>query len=87
MFEDIDDADSASAFFIGLTKEIGPGTANLGYGSTDMAAVVTAGTAYLYELSYGYPVNDALTITPGIAITDSDAGETTTAAVKASFSF
>ena len=31
--------------------------------------------------------NDALTITPGIAIIDVDAGETTLAAVKASFSF
>ncbi len=87
--EDIDDADSASAFFVGLTKEIGAGTAELGYASSDMGtAFDTSGlTSYAYELSYAYPVNDALTITPGIGIVDTDAGETTTAAIKASFSF
>ena len=87
--EDNEDAEDASAFFIGLTKEIGPGTAEIGYASSDM--VVFDGqvdeTAYLYEASYAYPVNDALTITPGIAIVDVDAGESTVAAVKASFSF
>ena len=91
--EDVDDeaADDASAFFIGLTKEVGPGTAEVGYASTDMANTFTVGapdeTGYLYELSYAYPVNDALTITPGVAIMDVEAGETTFAAVKASFSF
>ena len=44
-------------------------------------------TAELYEVSYAYPVNDALTITPGIAIVDVEAGESTVAAVKATFSF
>ena len=44
-------------------------------------------TGYLYEASYAYPVNDALTITPGVAILDVEAGETTLAAVKASFIF
>ena len=89
--EDIDLGDDASAFFVGLTKEVGPGTAEIGYASTDMADTFTIGapaeTGYLYEASYAYPVNDALTITPGIAIMDVAAGETTFAAVKASFSF
>ena len=87
--EDIDEGTDASAFFVGLTKEVGPGTAELGYASTDMVTGLTTdgSTGYLYEVSYAYPVNDALTITPGIAIVDTDAGETTTAAVKASFSF
>jgi len=87
--EDIDAADDASAFFLGLTKEVGPGTAELGYGSTDMAigGLVSADTGYIYEASYAYPVNDALTITPGFAIIDLEEGETTVAAVKASFSF
>ena len=87
--EDIDAADDASAFFLGLTKEVGPGTAELGYGSTDMAigGLVSADTGYIYEASYAYPVNDALTITPGFAIIDLEEGETTFAAVKASFSF
>ena len=89
--EDVDEGDDPSAFFVGLTKEVGPGTAEFGYASTDMADVFTAGTpdesGYLYEASYSYPVNDALTITPGLAIVDIEEGETTFAAVKASFSF
>ena len=86
---DVDEADDTSSFFVGLTKEIGPGTAEVGYTSTDMDPYqfgITE-TAYLYEASYSFPVNDALTITPGIGILDIDAGETTIAAVKASFSF
>ena len=88
--EDNEDAEDASAFFIGLTKEIGPGTAELGYASSDMLVFdgqVAEETAELYEVSYAYPVNDALTITPGIAIVDVEAGESTVAAVKATFSF
>ena len=88
---DIDDEDDdVSGFFVGLTKEVGPGTAEVGYLSTDMAGFplpVGDETGYLYEASYAYPVNDALTITPGVAILDVEAGESTLAAVKASFSF
>ena len=88
---DIDDVDDdTSSFFVGLTKEVGPGSFELGYTSTDMDPYAVQGvddTTYVYEASYAYPVNDALTITPGIAIIDVDAGETTLAAVKASFSF
>ena len=88
---DIDDEDDdVSGFFVGITKEVGPGTAEVGYLSTDMAGFplpVGDETGYLYEASYAYPVNDALTITPGVAILDVEAGETTLAAVKASFSF
>ena len=88
---DIDDVDDdTSSFFVGLTKEVGPGTFELGYTSTDMDPFLAQGvddTTYLYEASYAYPVNDALTITPGLGIIDVDAGETTVAAVKASFAF
>ena len=81
--------DNTSSFFVGLTKEVGPGTAEIGYASQDMDsfAAQNGETNYVYEASYAFPVNDALTITPGIAIVDQEAGETTQAAVKASFSF
>ena len=87
--EDIDAGGDASGFFLGLTKEVGPGTAEIGYLSTDMVAFdgMAGETGYAYEASYAYPVNDALTITPGLSIVDIDAGETTVAAIKASFSF
>ncbi len=89
--QDLDQAgsDDGSTFFVGLTKEVGPGTAEIGYVSTDTDPL-TLGlteTMYLYEASYAFPVNDALTITPGVGILDTEAGETTIAAVKATFSF
>ena len=93
---DTDGADDTSAFFLGFTKEVGPGTFEAGYTSTDMdpfgtltpgAELSTTETVYIYEASYAYPVNDTLTITPGFGIIDTDLGETTVAAVKASFAF
>jgi len=85
--ENVDD--DFSAFFVGLTKEVGPGTAEIGYSSSNMdpTGIGIPETIYYYEASYSYPVNDALSITPGVAIIDTDFGELTLAAVKASFSF
>ena len=89
--QDLDQAgsDDGSTFFVGLTKEVGPGTAEIGYVSTDTdpLAINLTETMYLYEASYAFPVNDALTITPGVGILDTEQGETTIAAVKATFSF
>ena len=87
--QDVDDADDASAFFVGLSKEVGPGSANIGYASTDQdpLGLGVDDQTYVYEASYAYPVNDALTLTPGLSIIDTDAGESTVAAVKASFAF
>jgi len=86
---DLAGADDTSAFFVGLTKEVGPGTAEIGYLSTDMDPYLlgVTETTYLYEASYAYPVNDVLTITPGVGMVDADGAEFTVAAVKASFSF
>jgi hypothetical protein len=41
---------------------------------------------YTYEASYAYPVNDGMTITPGIYIVEG-ATDVTGFAVKTSFSF
>ena len=72
-----------------MTKEVGPGSANIGYASTDQdpLGLGVDDQTYFYEASYAYPVNDALTVTPGLAIVDTDAGESTVAAVKATFAF
>tara|TARA_A100001035_G_scaffold246487_1_gene215432 strand:+ start:50 stop:1207 length:1158 start_codon:yes stop_codon:yes gene_type:complete len=86
---DDDTADDTSTFFAGVTKEVGPGTLEFGYASTDTDPLGLGAddTFYLYEASYAYPVNDTLTIKPGMGVIDVEAGETTFAAVKASFSF
>ena len=42
----------------------------------------------VYEASYSYPVNDAMTITPGVFVQENDgADDETGIAVKTSFSF
>ena len=42
---------------------------------------------YVYEASYAYPVNDGMTITPGIYTAEAAGGDTTGVIVKTSFSF
>ena len=52
-------------------------TGNFADGSTEY---------YMYEASYSYPVNDGMTITPGVYIKEGST-DTTGFAVKTSFSF
>ena len=40
-----------------------------------------------YEASYSYPVNDGLTITPGVYIKETSGDDLTGILVKSSFSF
>ena len=42
---------------------------------------------YIYEASYAYPINDGMTITPGIYTAEAATGDTTGVIVKTSFSF
>ena len=78
------DDDDADAIFAGLTfDEVGPGSVSLG-----MASTATATTDfYQYELSYSYPLNDGMTITPGVFITETAGEDDTGFAVTTSFSF
>ena len=41
---------------------------------------------YMYEASYSYPVNDGMTITPGVYIVEGET-DVTGVALKTSFSF
>ena len=80
-FETEDDADAA-AYFAGLTfDEVGPGSVSLGY------AEVLTGSDSQYELSYSYPVNDGMTITPGVFIAETAGDDETGVVVTTSFSF
>ena len=73
-------------YFVGLSfPEVGAGSFDIGMGTTDNFA--DGATEYLiYEASYSYPVNDGMTITPGIYIREGTTDETGFA-VKTSFSF
>ena len=53
-----------------------------------MASTATADTdLYQYELSYSYPLNDGITITPGVFITETAGEDETGVVVTTSFSF
>ena len=81
-----------SGYFVGLTfPEVGPGSVSVGLGTqknfTDAEAELLT-----YEASYSYPINDGMTITPGVYIKESEnAGGASTDdtgfLVKTSFSF
>ncbi len=77
----------SSGYFVGLSfPEVGPGSVNIA-AATD-ALYADSATEYLvYEASYSYPVNDAMTITPGIFIQETSGDDLTGIAVKTSFSF
>ena len=87
-FETSDDGTTEeSGYFFGLSfPEVGPGSVNIA-AATD-ALYADSETEYLvYEASYSYPVNDAMTITPGIFLQETDGDDLTGIAVKTSFSF
>ena len=78
------DDDDADAIFAGLTfDEVGPGSVSLGMASTETAAT----DLYQYELSYSYPLNDGMTITPGVFIKETAGDDETGVVVTTSFSF
>ena len=87
-FETSDDGTTEkSGYFVGLSfPEVGPGSVNIA-AATD-ALYADSATEYLtYEASYSYPVNDGMTITPGIFIQETSGDDLTGVAVKTSFSF
>jgi hypothetical protein len=78
------DDDDADAIFAGLTfDEIGPGSVSLGVAST----ALSSDDYYQYELSYSYPLNDGMTITPGVFIAETSGEDESGVVVTTSFSF
>ena len=75
-----------SGYFVGVTfPEVGPGSASIGAGTS--ANYTSSETEYMvYEASYSYPVNDGLTITPGVFIEEKSGDDLTGVIVKSSFS-
>ena len=79
-------SETAEGFFVGLSfAEVGPGSFDIGMGTTGNFADGDT-EYYIYEASYAYPVNDGMTLTPGIYIKEGTTDETGFA-VKTSFSF
>jgi len=84
--EDPDGSESATGFFVGLSfPEVGAGSLDIGMGTTGNFTDSDP-EYYIYEASYAYPVNDGMTITPGVYIKEGTTDQTGFA-VKTSFSF
>ena len=79
------DDDDASTYFVGVTTEAGVGTLSVGLATQEMAA--DHADNLQYEAAYAYPVNDGMTITPGVFIAESDADDEFGVVVTTSFSF
>ena len=76
-----------SGYFVGLTwPEVGPGSLSVG-AATKGNFADTATEYMIYEASYSYPVNDGLTVTPGVFIEETAGDDLTGIIVKSSFSF
>ena len=77
-----------TGYFVGLSfAEVGPGSVNIAAATTALFADSETETL-IYEASYSYPVNDGMTVTPGVFIQEVDGGDDLTGiAVKTSFSF
>ena len=75
-----------TGFFVGLSfPEVGAGSLDIGMGTS--ANYASSDTEYYtYEASYSYPINDGMTITPGVFIQEGTTDKTGFA-VKTSFSF
>ena len=74
-------------YFVGLTwPEVGPGSVSLGMSSTENFKDTDTET-YQYEAAYSYPINDGMTITPGVFIKEQSGDDQTGIIVKTSFSF
>jgi len=84
--ESVDSGTSAEGFFVGLSfPEVGAGSFDIGMGTTGNFADGDT-EYYTYEASYAYPINDGVTITPGVYIVEGPT-DVTGVAVKTSFSF
>ena len=76
-----------SGFFVGLTWDsIGPGSLSTGL-STITNYQESETEYYQYEAAYAYPLNDGVTITPGVFIKETSGDDETGIVVKTSFSF
>ena len=79
------DDDDASSYFVGVTTEAGVGSLSVGMSTQELAADHEDNLQY--EVAYSYPVNDGMTITPGVFIAEDADEDEFGVVVTTSFSF
>ena len=85
--EDPDDSSEETGYFVGLTwDDLGPGSFSIGMSTLENYTDAET-EDYQYEAAYSYAVNDGITVTPGIFISESADEDETGVVLKTSFSF
>ena len=79
------DDNDASSYFVGVTTEAGVGSLSVGMATQSLAADHEDNLQY--EVAYSYPVNDGMTITPGVFIAEDADEDEFGVVVTTSFSF
>ena len=84
--EDPSATETEEGYFVGLTWDsVGAGSLSVGLSSLENYKDSET-EYYQYEAAYSYPINDGMTITPGVFIKEGTT-EQTGFVVKTSFSF
>ena len=86
--EDPDSSAEETGYFVGLTwDDFGPGSFSIGMSTLENYTDAQS-ELYQYEAAYTYGVNDYMSITPGVFITEVDGADDQTGVIlKTSFSF
>ena len=81
-----DSGDDTTQWAFGLSTDVGEGTLSANIG-TNGPIKDNAEEIYAYDLSYEYPINDSMSITPFVYISETTGTDTTGAGAFVSFSF
>ena len=81
-----DSGDDTTQWAFGLSTDVGEGTLSANIG-TNGPIKDNAEEIYAYDLSYEYPLNDSMSITPFVYISETTGTDTTGAGAFVSFSF
>ena len=87
--KDPESGQDSSDIFVGVDYEVGPGTLSAGYNSTDVDGGDSSDQTG-FEVSYAYPINDNVTITPGfftVEETTTNKDDDTGVVIETAFSF
>ena len=85
-FGNPDSGDETTQFVVGLSSDLGEGTLSASYG-TKSAYTSSETELYAYDVSYSYPLNDAMTISPFVYIVQNTGEDDTGIGVITSFKF
>ncbi len=81
-----DSGEDTTQWAFGLSTDVGEGTLSANIGTNGKIAD-NAEEIYAYDLSYEYPINDSMSITPFVYISETTGTDTTGAGAFVSFSF